>query len=42
MSDVVVSHLVVSREPFWVVCHGTCVSVDDVVNIGRILGVVKD
>ena len=35
------SHLVFSREPHWIVIHATNIDVDDLVNLGRLLGVIQ-
>ena len=35
------NHLVVSREPGWVVVHATQISVDDLICVGRIIGCVE-
>ena len=36
-----VNHLVVSREPRWLVVHATEISVDDLINVGRLMGVIE-
>ena len=35
------NQLVVSREPGWVVIHATQIDVENLVNVGRIIGVIE-
>jgi hypothetical protein len=36
------SHLVISREPGWIIIHATQIDADDLVNVCRVLGVLKE
>ena len=36
------SHLALEKRDSWVVVHATCIGVDDLVAVGRLLGVIKD
>ena len=35
-------HIAIERRPEWVVVHATQISADDLVNIGKLLGVIKE
>lgn len=35
------NHLVLSREPGWLVVHATSIGVDDLISIGKIVGVIE-
>lgn len=35
-------HIALERRPDWIVIHATDITPDDIVNIGRLLGVIKD
>lgn len=35
------NHLVVSREPGWIVVHATQIDVDDLISVGRLIGAVE-
>jgi hypothetical protein len=35
-------HLVVSREPGWVIVHATQIDVDDLICVCNLLGVIKN
>ena len=36
------SHIALEKREGWVVVHATQISVDDLVSLGRLLGVIKD
>jgi len=36
------SHLVTSQDHEWLIVHATNISVEQLVNVGRLLGVIKD
>ena len=35
------NHLVLSREPGWIVVHATEIDVDDLISVGRLVGVIE-
>jgi len=42
LEDIPSHHLVYSDDSEWLIVHATCITVDELVNVGRLLGVVSE